>query len=186
MGVTTQVFLEKYVFLNLKARCEAFLCPFLLFAFSVRIGEMPSLVFLAFCLAASLTIGESCSGLGAGLFFFKRPVFLNTTAEASPFTNVTIDTTNTNNPQITQSQTATQTLTNTNNDQDQNTSDSNNQITNTGNTVTVNNNGRRKRSLKELLGLYLDKSSVDEKFMERFMKKHEDLLDDVLMVPDGG
>merc|ERR1712243_431054 len=39
------------------------------------------------------------SGLGAGLFFFRRPVFLNTTAEASPFTNVTIDTTNTNNPQ---------------------------------------------------------------------------------------
>ena len=61
-AVTTQVFFEKYVFLNLKARCEAFLCPFLLFAFSVRIGEMPSLVFLAFCLAASLTIGESCSG----------------------------------------------------------------------------------------------------------------------------
>jgi len=124
------------------------------------------------------------------LFFFRRPVFLNTTAEASPFTNVTIDTTNTNNPQITQSQTATQTLTNTNNDQDVNTSDSDNTITNTGNTVTVNNNGkrrrRRKRSLKELLDLYLDKSSVDEKFMERFLKKHEDLLDDVLMVPDGG
>ena len=107
------------------------------------------------------------------MFFFRRPVFMNTTAEASPFTNVTIDTTNTNNPQITQSQTATQTLTNTNNDQDQNTSDSDNQITNTGNTVTVNNNGRRrkrrKRSLKELLDLYLDKSSVDEKFMERYI-----------------
>ena len=136
---------------------------------------------------------------------------MNTTAEASPFTNVTIDTTNTNNPQITQSQTATQTLMNTNNDQDTNQSTSNNQITNTGNTVTVNNNGRRKRSLKELLDLYLDKSSVDEKFMERyrhlllttysnfliitngnllssdrFMKKHEDLLDDILMVPDDG
>merc|ERR1712243_374777 len=69
------------------------------------------------------------SGLGAGLFFFRRPVFLNTTAEASPFTNVTIDTTNTNNPQITQSQTATQTLTNTNTDQDTNTSDSDNTIT---------------------------------------------------------
>merc|ERR1719381_205908 len=99
---------------------------------------------------------------------------MNTTAEASPFTNVTIDTTNTNNPQISSSQTATQTLTNTNNDQDTNQSESNNQITNTGNTVTVNNNGRRKRSLKELLDLYLDKSSVDEKFMERFMKKHEE------------
>ena len=139
------------------------------------------------------------------MFFFRRPVFMNTTAEASPFTNVTIDTTNTNNPQITNSQTATQSVQNTNNDQDQNTSQSNNQITNTGNTVTVNNNGRRKRSLKELLDLYLDKSSVDEKFMERFvigiiptfsvifnpsfdrfLKKHEDLLDDVLMVPDGG
>ena len=133
------------------------------------------------------------------MFFFRRPVYLNTTAEASPFTNVTIDTTNTNNPQITSSQTATQTLMNTNNDEDQNTSNSNNQITNTGNTVTVNNNGRR-RSLKELLDLYLDKSSVDEKFMARyislnqsfqshlarFLKKHEDLLDDVLMVPDGG
>ena len=110
------------------------------------------------------------SGLGAGLFFFRRPVFMNTTAEASPFTNVTIDTTNTNNPQITNSQTATQTLQNTNNDQDQNTSNSNNQITNTGNTVTVNNNGRRrrKRSLKELLDLYLDRSSVDKHFMERY------------------
>ena len=52
-------------------------------------------------------------------------------------------------------------------DREENTSDSDNTITNTGNTVTVNNNGRRKRSLKELLGLYLDKSSVDEKFMER-------------------
>ena len=107
------------------------------------------------------------------MFFFRRPVYLNTTAEASPFTNVTIDTTNTNNPQITQSQTATQTLTNTNNDQDQNTSDSDNTIMNTGNTVTVNNNGRRrrrrKRSLKELLDWYLDKSSVDEKFMERYI-----------------
>merc|ERR1711936_1409479 len=57
-------------------------------------------------------------GLGAGLFFFRRPVYLNTTAEASPFTNVTIDTTNTNNPQISSSQTATQSVTNTNNDQD--------------------------------------------------------------------
>merc|ERR1711936_307945 len=114
-------------------------------------------------------------GLGAGLFFFRRPVYLNTTAEASPFTNVTIDTTNTNNPQISSSQTATQSVQN-----------SNNVITNTGNTVTVNNNGRRKRSLKEMLDLYLDKSTVDEKFMERFLKKHEDLLDDVLMVPDGG
>ena len=103
------------------------------------------------------------------MFFFRRPVFMNTTAEASPFTNVTIDSTNTNNPQITNSQTATQSVQNTNNDQDQNTSQSNNQITNTGNTVTVNNNGRRKRSLKELLDLYLDKSSVDEKFMERFV-----------------
>jgi len=125
-------------------------------------------------------------GLGAGLFFFRRPVYLNTTAEASPFTNVTIDTTNTNNPQISSSQTATQSVQNTNNDQDQNTSNSNNVITNTGNTVTVNNNGRRKRSLKEMLDLYLDKSTVDEKFMERFLKKHEDLVDDVLMVPDGG
>merc|ERR1711936_105117 len=139
-------------------------------------------------LVATFTIGDGCStaGLGAGLFFFRRPVFMNTTAEASPFTNVTIDATNTNNPQITNSQTATQTLQNTNNDQDQNTSNSNNQITNTGNTVTVNNNGRRrrKRSLKELLDLYLDRSSVDKHFMERFLKKHEDLLDDVLMVPD--
>ena len=144
------------------------------------------------------------------MFFFRRPVYLNTTAEASPFTNVTIDTTNTNNPQISSSQTATQSVQNTNNDQDQNTSNSNNVITNTGNTVTVNNNGRRKRSLKEMLDLYLDKSTVDEKFMERyrhfllipifsliitngnfqssdrFLKKHEDLVDDVLMVPDGG
>ena len=122
------------------------------------------------------------SGLGAGLLFFRRPVFMNTTAEASPFTNVTIDTTNTNNPQITNSQTATQTLQNTNNDQDQNTSNSNNQITNTGNTVTVNNNGRRrrKRSLKELLDLYLDRSSVDKHFMERYKlfvtKRDQDLI----------
>ena len=107
---------------------------------------------------------------------------MNTTAEASPFTNVTIDTTNTNNPQITNSQTATQTLQNTNNDQDQNTSNSNNQITNTGNTVTVNNNGRRrrKRSLKELLDLYLDRSSVDKHFMERYkifvIKRDQDLI----------
>ena len=107
---------------------------------------------------------------------------MNTTAEASPFTNVTIDTTNTNNPQITNSQTATQTLQNTNNDQDQNTSNSNNQITNTGNTVTVNNNGRRrrKRGLKELLDLYLDRSSVDKHFMERYkifvIKRDQDLI----------
>merc|ERR1711962_32512 len=153
-----------------------------------RFGQMYTFTFIVFFLGVSLPPRECCStaGLGAGLFFFRRPVFMNTTAEASPFTNVTIDTTNTNNPQITNSQTATQTLQNTNNDQDQNTSNSNNQITNTGNTVTVNNNGRRrrKRSLKELLDLYLDRSSVDKHFMERFLKKHEDLLDDVLMVPD--
>merc|ERR1711962_1471200 len=146
-----------------------------------RFGQMYTFTFIVFFLGVSLPPRECCSssGLGAGLFFFRRPVFMNTTAEASPFTNVTIDTTNTNNPQITNSQTATQTLQNTNNDQDQNTSNSNNP-------VTVNNNGRRrrKRSLKELLDLYLDRSSVDKHFMERFLKKHEDLLDDVLMVPD--
>jgi hypothetical protein len=86
-------------------------------------------------------------------------------------------------PVITSSATSTSTGTNTNNDNDVNASNSNNVITNTGNTVTINNNIGR-RSLRSLIDSFLDPelSSLPTDFIETFLKRKEDLVDEVRMV----
>merc|ERR1712080_565615 len=94
-------------------------------------------------------------GVGAGLAFLStrqiNGTTMSTSAFANPNTTISIKETNENNPTLMNSATSNQMATNENNDGDMNTSDSDNTIMNTGNTVEVNNNRRRRRSLNYLL-----------------------------------
>merc|ERR1712113_1220127 len=100
-------------------------------------------------------------GLGAGVAYLISNFGYseNYSQLADPSSNVTFTYTNNNRSQISAGNTAQNSISNVNNDRDDNDSNSNNNLNNTGNNTTINNNGRRKRSLQRII----------EKFRKRHM-----------------
>ena len=89
---------------------------------------------------------------------------------ADPSSNVTFTYTNNNRPQISAGNTAQNSVSNVNNDRDDNDSNSNNNLNNTGNNTTINNNGRRKRSLRRIIEKFRKKNmtSIYERLIGDF------------------
>ena len=89
---------------------------------------------------------------------------------ADPSSNVTFTYTNNNRPQISAGNTAQNSVSNVNNDRDDNDSNSNNNLNNTGNNTTINNNGRRKRSLRRIIEKFRKKkmTSIYERLIGDF------------------
>ena len=89
---------------------------------------------------------------------------------ADPSSNVTFTYTNNNRPQISAGNTAQNSVSNVNNDRDDNDSNSNNNLNNTGNNTIINNNGRRKRSLRRIIEKFRKRqmTSIYAKFIDDF------------------
>ena len=95
-----------------------------------------------------------------------------------PSSNVTFSYTNNNQPTISAANTAQNSVENTNNDQDTNESNSNNNLDNTGTNVTINNNGRRKRSLRKIIQDFRERqmTSIFERLVGDFNEKQLEVI----------
>ena len=93
-----------------------------------------------------------------------------------PSSNVTFTYTNNNRPTISAANTGQNSVQNTNNDRDTNTAQANNNLDNTGNNVTINNNGRRKRSLGRIVQDFRERqmTSIFERLIGDVQGKEEE------------